>query len=323
MPGFASQLRDRLGQRAERRLPALTRHRVAESLPVHLHSRRVYILPTRFGLVLASVVGAMLIGALNFNNNPALLLGFLVSAVAVLSFHQTVAQLRGLSLLSLRAEPVHAGDPLAVEWLFENDSANPRHSLVLDQGEQRVGFVLAAESRAAVRLALATERRGWLQPGRVRLSCEYPFGIVRAWSWLHPEQSLLVYPRPEPQAPPLPAQAGQDPGQRVRLPGDDWHGLRDHHGGDSPRRIAWKASARSDRLLVKEFAEPLADALVLDFEQLPGLDPEQRIERLTRWVLDARDQQLSFRLLLPGRAIGPGQGPEFAARCLRELALLP
>ncbi len=323
MAGRASRLRDWLGQRAERRLPALTRHRAPESLPVLLHSRRIYILPTRFGLVLATVVGAMLVGALNFNNNPALLLGFLVSAVAVLSFHQTVAQLRGLRLLSLRAEPVHAGDPLPVEWLFENDTANARHSLVLDHGEQRLGFVLEAEARVAVCLSIATQQRGWLQPGRVRLSSEYPFGIVRAWSWLVPEQALLVYPRPEAQAPPLPAQSGQDPGQRVRLPGDDWHGLRDHHGGDSPRRIAWKASARSDRLLVKEFAEPMADALVLDFEQLHGLDPEQRIERLTRWSLDARDQQLAFRLLLPGRQLGPGQGPEFVALCLRELALLP
>lgn len=323
MAGLARSLGNWFGQRAERRLPALTRHRAPEPLPVVLHSRRVYILPTRFGLVLASVLAAMLIGALNFNNNPALLLVFLVGAVAVLSFHQTVAQLRDLSLLSLRAEPVHAGEPLQVEWLFENPNVNPRSALVIDHHRQRRAFALAAADRTAVMVPLATERRGLVQPGRVRLSTEFPFGIVRAWSWLYPEQALLVYPRAEPQAPPLPAQSGQDPGQRVRLPGDDWHGLRDHHGGDSPRRIAWKASARSDRLLVKEFAEPLADALVLDFDQLLGLDPERRIERLTRWVLDARAQQLPFRLLLPGADLGPGQGPEFAARCLRELALLP
>ena len=322
LPG-GQRLSDWLGQRAERRLPALTRHREPEPLPVLLHSRRVYILPTRFGLVFAAGIGAMLIGALNFNNNPALLLGFLVSAVAILSFHQTVAQLRGLRLLSLRAETVHAGDPMPVEYLFENEGASARFGLLLEQDEQRQGFTLDADSRHTVRLSLATHRRGWLQPGRVRLSSEYPFGIVRAWSWLYPELDLLVYPRPEADSPPLPAQSGQGSGQRVRFPGDDWHGLRDLQSGDSPRCIAWKASARSDRLLVREFADPVADDLVLDYALLAGLDPEQRIERLTRWVLCASAEQKSFRLFLPGRELGPGQGPEFAARCLRELALLP
>ena len=66
--------RDNLMRLAERRLPALTRYRQSEPLPIRLHPRRVYILPTRFGLGFAVLLMAMLIGALNFNNNPALLL---------------------------------------------------------------------------------------------------------------------------------------------------------------------------------------------------------------------------------------------------------
>jgi hypothetical protein len=38
------------------------------------------VLPTRFGLFVATLLAAMLLGALNYNNNPALLLALLLAA---------------------------------------------------------------------------------------------------------------------------------------------------------------------------------------------------------------------------------------------------
>ncbi|HXD37208.1 MAG TPA: DUF58 domain-containing protein, partial [Rhodanobacter sp.] len=43
-------LLQRAQQLAERRLPSLTRYRRAEKLPIELHRRRIYIVPTGFGL---------------------------------------------------------------------------------------------------------------------------------------------------------------------------------------------------------------------------------------------------------------------------------
>lgn len=308
---------------AERRLPALTRLRQPETLPIALHSRRIYILPTRFGMLFALVVLAMLMGALNFNNNPALLLTFVVISIAILSFHHTVNNLRGLSLDGVRATPVHAGELMQVEFLISADGTTERPELILDHGGREVPFTLALGNRQVVTMPMPTHSRGCFSSGRLRLWTEYPFAIVWAWSWLHPDQPLLVYPRPETAAPPLPGQSSDAAGNQFRSPGEDWQGLREHHAGDTPRRIAWRASARADRLLVKEFADPLNDALVLDYAELSALDPEQRISRLTRWVLEARDRQLTFRLLLPGQEFGPGTGPDFIAQSLRALALLP
>ena len=42
--------REALIARAERRLPALTRFRGPEPLPIELHRRRIYILPTKSGV---------------------------------------------------------------------------------------------------------------------------------------------------------------------------------------------------------------------------------------------------------------------------------
>ena len=45
-----------------------------------MHRRRIYVLPTRFGLAYSCVLVVMLLGALNYNNNPAMLLTCLIAA---------------------------------------------------------------------------------------------------------------------------------------------------------------------------------------------------------------------------------------------------
>ncbi len=314
--------RDDLMRFAERRLPALTRYRQAEALPIRLHPRRVYILPTRFGLVFALLLLSMLIGALNFNNNPALLLTLLVAATTMVSFHHCVGQLNKIELLNVSAEPVHAGQPSRLRLTLQANSPVDRPQLVLDQDDRVTRCSLAANGRQVAEIEVPTSRRGHQRVGRFRLWTEYPFGITWAWSVLHPEASVLVYATPERSAPPLPTGDPRQQGQRLRTPGEDWHGLREHRVGDPPKHIAWKPSARQERLLVKEFADPISEALLLDWFDL-ALDKEARISRLTRWVLDARERQLPFRLRLPDGVHGPGNGPAFAAVCLRELALLP
>jgi len=64
------------------RLQLLARPRRPEALPQRLDRHRIYVLPTRFGLFVAVLLAAMLLGALNYNNNPALLLALPVLMTA-------------------------------------------------------------------------------------------------------------------------------------------------------------------------------------------------------------------------------------------------
>lgn len=310
-------------QTAERRLPALTRHRQAETLPIQLHQRRVYILPTRFGLFFGLIVFTMVIGSLNYNNNPAMLFAFLVVAIGMVSFHHTVGNLRGLSLQSIRAEPVFAGTSIRLKLTFREAEHRPRPGLILELNGAQCRLALDQDSDTETEIELATARRGWFRPGRFRLWTEYPFGIVWAWSYLHPDRSFIVYPKAEIDPPPLPIGNREDHGTRMTSPGEEWQGLREYRSSDPPRHIAWKQSAHADAMLVKEFADPISDAVCLDWDALGALDSEARIARLTAWTLAAQARGLSFRLRLPGQELGPGSGDEFGAKCLTELALLP
>lgn len=308
--------------RAERRLPALTRRRAPEPLPIELHSRRVYVVPTRFGLFFGATLAAMLLGALNFNNNGALLLTFVIAGAALLSLQRTVANLRGIRLDSLQGSPVHAGDTVQLTLNFASDGSAQRSRIRLHRdAEERIDDF--GPGGGSFEMPLAATRRGWLPVGRWTLSTAYPFGLFYAWSVLNPDQPVLVYPRAELEAPPLPRAAANERGPELRAQGEDWSGLRAYRAGDAPRLIAWKATARQDRLLVKEFSEPLAAEVTLSWDALAGLEPEARIARLTRWVLEASAQNLPFRLELPGLALGPARGSAHTTRCLRELAILP
>src|SRR5437660_12618223 len=101
----------RILEYAERRLPALTRLKRPETLPILLDRRRIYVVPTRFGVLYSAVLVTMLLGALNYNNNPALLLTCLLGAASYQSVFQAFRMLNRLELHALRAEACFAGDP--------------------------------------------------------------------------------------------------------------------------------------------------------------------------------------------------------------------
>ena len=265
----------------------------------------------------------MLMGALNFNNNAAMLFTFALAGVVLISLPRTVAHLERLSLTSVRADPVHAGGTLEARLQLLAEDGRPRRRVRLrHEGLERV-FDLQGGDGGAITLAIPAPRRGLMPLGRLTLWTDYPFGTFRAWSVLNPDTPLLVYPRPEANGPPLPLAGRQGEARTAKPHGEDWQGLREFRAGDPMRLVAWKASAREERLLVKEFAEPRGGEVVLAWEALAALEYEARIARLTRWVLLAEAEQRPYRLLLPQESFGPDLGPAHKAQCLTALALLP
>jgi uncharacterized protein (DUF58 family) len=312
----------RLLATAERRLPALTRLKRSEDLPIALHRHRIYVLPTRFGLLFTAVQLVMLLGALNYGNNPALLLTCLLGAASYQSVFQAFRALNGVELHSIQAAPCHAGEDLNVTLAFLAEG-RPRYSLRARIGEDEAVFDMNDSSDGRVRVSVPTQQRGWQRPGRIRLYCTYPFGLFQVWSWLNPDFSALIYPRREVSAVPLPRAHDAAAEAPVRRSGDEFAMLRDYHPTDPRRSIAWKASARHDTLLVKEFEQRRGREIVLDWDATSALDYEARISRLTRWVHEAEAMQRRYLVRLPEQSIGPGLGSDHSHACLRALALMP
>lgn len=315
-------------QRLHRLTLVWTRPRAPEPLPARFDRRRVYVLPTRFGMFYLVLLLAMLLGALNYNNNPALLLGLLLGGAGLASLVAAQLQLTGLAVVAIEAEPVPAGHELLLRVHAQSGDRRRRRGLAvaLEPHPARQSVLNLEQGHGEAAIPVATVERGWLDLPRLKVSTTRPLGLARAWSYAWTQAPLLVYPHPEADGPPLPSGSGDRVQGRLHPSGDDVHHLRSYRRGDSRRAIAWKPSARRDILLVREYEQPVGADIVLDWHGLGHIPYELKISRLARWVDEAERDGRRYRLVLPGlpaQTIGPDHGPSHRHACLRALALMP
>ncbi len=248
---------------------------------------------------------------------------FLLAGLALVAMHACHRNLLGLTVADLAAPDSFAGEQAPLRLRLVNDTVRPRLGIELDGlGNPPVVCTAPAKTQVVVNLHLATPQRGVTPVGRLRIMSTWPFGLFRAWTWLHTAHAVTVYPRPV-GARPLPMAAGARSGTAPRESGDrdEWAMLRPFRDGDSPRQVAWKAYARGAPLLVKEYGASGRAERLLDFTTLAGLDTEQRLSQLARWIVTAAADGERFGLRLPHQLIELDQGPAHRRRCLRALAL--
>jgi len=318
-PGLRAGIRNRAARWARRR-------QGIDAPVTELRAGRVYILPTGVGIVFALMAFAMLLGSMNYNNNMGFALTFLLAAIAIVSIYQTHRNLLGLTISCRGAEPVFAGESLIFEFVLENaqDRERPQIRIGWD-GQPGAWFDLPAASRERVSRPLETYQRGAVAMPRLHVSTQFPIGLFRAWSWINMDAEALVYPYPAPPPAPMPpgGPGGENRGTDVDTDGD-FSGLREYRAGDSPRRIAWKALARTGEKVVVEYHSGVSDNLVVDWRALPpGLGTERRIALLARQLLDADAAGYNYALRLPGQQTATAGGERHRHECLRRLALYP
>lgn len=291
--------------------------------PVALHRGRIYILPSRQGLVFIVMLLVMLIGSMNYNNSLGLALTFLLAALLLISMHHCHRNLSGLVVRFAGAKPVFAGQTARFCLRLCNASNSARFGLKLatDSGVSRAVDV-APRSDEVLELEVASSTRGALHLKRIGLSTTYPFGLFRVWAWLHMPLSTVVYPRPAASGvPPPPVQTDTGGALDARSGDSDFAGLRAFRPGDKPRHVAWKAYARNEELKVKQYAGTDVATHWFDWHSLAGVDAENRLSQLTRWIVDAQQRGEAYGLRLPDEIIEPDFGQAHRRRCLTALAL--
>ncbi len=294
-----------------------------DALSVTLERRRVYILPSRFGLAYGVTIFAMLLGALNYGSSLGFALTFLLAGLGIVIMRHCHNNLRGTRVRFLAAPPVFAGDPAKFRFALSNDAPAPRYEIVLRHNDtETISQDLPPRQTKTFALVVSTSERGRLPLGRYMITTRFPGNLCRAWSWLHMDASCIVYPRPAPRGRPLPSDIGGEGMHGGHERGDaDFIGLATATPGDPPRRIAWKAFARNDKLMVKQFSAGEQQARVLAWDSLPGMDTEQRLSQLSRWCLEAAEQDLAIGLSLPNKLVPVGRGQKHLNECLQALAL--
>ena len=295
--------------------------------------QRVYILPTRHGLFFAALLLVMLTGAINYSNSMAYVLTFLLGSLMLISMLYTCRSLRSLIISTPDPRPVFAGEPLHLPLLLDNQTGQQRIALTLELWPRRkdkrpgstsepVTINLQADAIATAQLLVKSRKRGYLRPGRLRITSRFPLGLFKAWSYLESDQVGIIYPQPagSRDLPDYSAYAMEE--QQGKKSGtDDFTGFKPYQHGDSIRNIDWKAFAKEQPLQVKRFSGSGSRKLILSWDHCGhNADVEQRLSQLCLWVLHAEQDGFHYGLDIPGACIEPGHGELHLQQCLTLLA---
>lgn len=303
----------------------IDRRKLKRSKRITLHQRRIYILPTRNGILFSLLLFVMLVGAINYNNSMGFLFTFLMASLGMVSIFHTYRNIAKLTFRAGKAEPVYQGDLARFNVIIDNTTKLARHGVILHiKGRDQTQTDIKANSQAHVSLSLPSKHRGWLSLPAVTVETQYPLGMFRAWSGLSIQMRCLVYPKPGSSRICPDSSSHVNGKNETYTPGnEDFMGFRSYYQSDSPRHVDWKAAARSDsnELLTKLFSTCESDELLFDWDSLGGLDTEARLSQLCRWVIDAETSGKHYGLRLPNITIETSQGEKHKHRCLETLAL--
>jgi uncharacterized protein (DUF58 family) len=294
-------------------------------LPHTIRRRRIYILPSGYGLSLAAMICAMALAGLNYGSNLGLAFAFLMASIALVGMHHCHRNLLGLKIDTAPEVDGFAGDRAMLPFVLHNESGLDRWDVEIRCADGAATTVSVAHSaQAAVEVALPTPGRGVLRLEQFELCTRYPFGWFRAWSYVHAPLTIYVAPQPRGERPLASGAGGLGEAASADLPGDeDFAGLRAYAPGMPLKHMAWKVLARGQEAAVRAYSSIAAEPEWLDWDALEDLEPEARLSQLCRWVLDTEAAGRAFGMRLPGAQVKIGRGAAHRAQCLRMLAGFP
>lgn len=224
-------------------------------------------------LLVISLVEALATGrALWFN------LCYLFVAMALVSYLWSWTNVSGLQLVrQTRSQRAQVGEMAEERFLVRNKSLLPKlwvevrdYSDLPGHHASWVVSSLGAGRERGWAVRTVCRQRGRFTLGPITLTSSDPFGLFETRRTISATSSMVVYPYavdlPEFRLP-----SGELPGggalrRRTHYVTTNVCGIRDYFPGDSFNRIHWPSTARTGRLIVKEFElDPTADVyLFLD-----------------------------------------------------------
>jgi len=286
-----------------------------------------FIYPTAGFAGLLFVLGAMWYAASSQNNTAVYLLFFALTAVFLVSIPRTLVNLAGVTVTLESVQPTFVGQEVSLPLEIMNDSRATRHGIELDLlglgGErQRIDYV-PAHKAARVTLRFPARQRGEHTVETLFLTSAYPLGFIRFSKKVSSSQTYIVYPKPAGDAR-LPSSLIQWRDGRSLTDlgeGDDFAGVRAYIHGESQRHIDWRAAARGQPLMTKQFTAEAEGVVYFDFSALSFGDVEERLSQLALWVIEAERARRPYGLRLSGTEFPPAVGQAHFHQCLRALSL--
>lgn len=285
---------------------------------------RTWVVPNRNTIGLAAVLIGMWWAGVSQSNAAAYLLCFVLAAVALISTAHAWANVTGVTVEADTIRPVFAGEDLKVPVRASSTRFREHFGIRVapaQNGRTALLPPVPREGSATAELRVPAPRRGVFAHLDARIESHFPIGFFTARRAIRMAGAHCVYPAPEGTRP-MPA-APADAGSvrdGTRTEGDDFGGVRAWRAGESQRHIDWKAVARGQPLLIRQWSGDGGVTLIFDWDDLPDLAPEPRLSQLAQWIVQAEREGHRYGLRLPAVSVAAARGDAHCHACLRHLA---
>lgn len=293
--------------------------------PSRIASREgIWVAPNRNLWGLAAVLLAMWYAGASQSNGAAYLLCFVLTGVTLVSTLHTWANLCGVAVTADPIRPVFVGEELSVR-LHARSDGNRAHFAIkarADHSTRSAEFeTVPSAGDVTAELRCRPQQRGIFPTLVVRIASRYPLGFLTASRLISLVQPYVIYPEPAGTRPlPVSLAAARHSREGQRVEGDEFGGVRSWRRGESQRHIDWKAAARGQPLLVKQWCGDADETLHFEWQMLGGLETEARLSQLARWIVLAERRSANYSIELPGAKLPPARGEAHYHACLRALA---
>ena len=296
---------------------------------VELEQRRIYLLPTGRGCFLAITAVVVLLVGVNYQLSLAYVVAFLLAGLMQAALLTSYRNLRGLVVASGRSPHGRVGETVDFPITLASPeraregitlAAQNREKLWAHSGPSR----LNADERQAAPLSFVAGKRGLLPLARIIVESRAPYGLIRAWSYVHFDWVALVEPIPETPPPALPKASGADGANTGRTQvAHDPDSLREFVHGDSLRRVAWKQVAKSGEWYTRTGDTGTRHEIDLSWQMVQLSETEARLSRMAAWLLRAHNENCAYSLSMPNAQLPLADGSQQFADASVVLAVYP
>lgn len=277
-------------------------------------------------------LAALLIGIAAFNtgNNLIYLILSMMLSILLLSVLLLRLNVKSLVLRVAQNRPIFVNSASSVDVTLSNRKKLPAYSLRVSLSDRNRGTVhfpeIPGSSEVSDTVPVIYGRRGVYGYGDIFIESGFPFIFFLKRLLCKVDNQIIVYPEIKDIAEVIPDTAVEG----YALPtgirrGEELSMIREFRYGDDWRRIHWKASAKSAKLMVTEYSSEEPRKLTVMLDNLMPYDGGtfEKAVSLAASVSDRFLKEGFFVRLLTCRKLIPfGSGGEHLFKILDVLALI-
>ncbi len=223
-------------------------------------------------------------------------------------------------------EEIYAGIPAPIKVELKNNKKF--FPVILAKikifDKDKIFLSVDKKSKDSIFIELKFNKRGIYNLEKISICSVFPFNFFTRCRNLQKNVQFLVFPKAKP------CKILSDEGNTKEKKGEKFSNktgyenelisIRNYKIGDPLKYISWKATAKTDKLKTKELSSSSFNPVLIDFNEIPANNLEEKISCTTFLILDFYKKGVPVGLKIDKTVYKPDLSKNHKIKLLKELA---